>query len=215
MRRTVGIVVLGFAALLAALVAAGFLLHAVAGRGPVGFDRTITDAIVDLRSPGLTRAVEWVQLLGRSEFLLAVVAVSGILLATRWARAGLVLFLACIGAETMVDVVKPVVDRMRPPAHLWLEATGRGAFPSGHAVISTTVALAVVAAIGVATARRPPWWAWTLAALVSVWIGLSRVYLGVHWVTDVLAGWAAGAAWVALLVAAIARPAWDDVSPSP
>jgi undecaprenyl-diphosphatase len=223
MRRTVAVVALGFVGLFLLLIGAGFLLRIVAGRGPTGADRTVTDWFVDLRTPWLTDAVKSVQFLGRSELLLVVVAVAGVLLATRHARSGVVLVLACAGAETMVDVVKPLVGRARPPVRLWLEATARGAFPSGHALISMTIALATVAAVGLATGRRPPRWAWAVGTAVSGVVGLGRVYLGVHWITDVLGGWAAGAAWVSLLVATVGRPprapevisSRPAVSPSP
>ena len=215
MRRTVAIVVLGLAGLLAALIGSGLALRLVAGRGPTGLDRTVTRWFVDLRTPGLTDAAKAVQFLGRSEFLFAVVAIAGVMLATRYARAGVLLFLACLGAETMVDVVKPIVDRLRPPPRLWLEVTGRDAFPSGHALISTAIALGVVATIGVAIDRRPPPWAWAVAGVVAAVIGLSRVYLGVHWITDVVAGWAAGGAWVLLLTVALRRSREAELSPTP
>jgi membrane-associated phospholipid phosphatase len=72
------------------------------------------------------------------------------------------------------------------------------AFPSGHAVqsLSTFVALAVIAAT--LTSHRLLWTA--AAILLATGVGLSRIYLGVHWATDVIAGWGAAALWVTGLV---------------
>jgi undecaprenyl-diphosphatase len=82
--------------------------------------------------------------------------------------------------------------------HLWLTSASGPAFPSGHATqsLSTFAALALGAAALLPSARRPTL---ALAALVAAGVGWSRVYLGVHWATDVLAGWVAAACWVALV----------------
>jgi undecaprenyl-diphosphatase len=82
--------------------------------------------------------------------------------------------------------------------HLWLTSVTSTAFPSGHATqsLSTYAALALVSAAVVSAPRRP---ALAVAAVIAAGVGWSRVYLGVHWATDVLAGWLAAACWVALV----------------
>jgi undecaprenyl-diphosphatase len=203
MRRPSFVVLGGFAALLAAGIGSGLLLHAAVGTGPTGLDQRVTDWFVARRGPGLTEAVRSIQFLGRSELMFAVVAIAGVLLVTDLRRVGMLLLVACVGAETFVDVIKPAVGRQRPPARLWLEHTGRGAYPSGHALISTVVVMVVVAAIGMARGRPVPRAVWCAAAVVPLAVGLSRVYLGVHWLTDVLAGWLIGGVWIVLVVHAV------------
>jgi undecaprenyl-diphosphatase len=95
-----------------------------------------------------------------------------------------------------VHVVKGIEDRPRPPGAL-VEAAG-SAFPSAHAAYSVAYV-----AVAVAVARALPHWAGrtalvTGALVLSVGVGLSRVYLHVHYLSDVLAGWGLSAAIFAL-----------------
>jgi undecaprenyl-diphosphatase len=88
---------------------------------------------------------------------------------------------------------------LRPRPHLWpplVTQTGY-AFPSGHALAAATF----YPLLAVEVSRRRPAarpWAWTLALGLAFFVGLGRLYLGVHWPTDVLAGWALGAGQTAL-----------------
>jgi len=108
---------------------------------------------------------------------------------------------AFLGAAGLYDIVKPAVGRARPPAALQVGGPDIGrAFPSGHATqtISFYGMLAIVLILAYAPRRR-----WTLvigAALVTLVVGASRLYLGVHWLTDVLGGYALGLAWLSLVM---------------
>ena len=118
----------------------------------------------------------------------------------------MVLFSVAIGAADLVSVrlVKPEAARVRPcawdPKRVQQRFTGL-AFPSGHAAQATAV-WGMLAALVAAAATR---WstkvaAWSAAVFIAAVVGISRVYLGAHWPTDVLAGWALGAAVGAGLV---------------
>ena len=124
-----------------------------------------------------------------------------------WRMTRLVLLALVTPAATWVCAVitayaKDFFDRARPPG---AEALGvlSAAFPSGHAANTTAFALATALALGVA---RPAWRtrALWIAAGVSLVMGWTRLALGVHWTTDVVAGWALGAA-VAVGVFRVAR----------
>jgi membrane-associated phospholipid phosphatase len=116
-------------------------------------------------------------------------------------RPGAMLAAAVAGAVGLYDIVKPAVGRMRPPSTIWIGHYTGGAFPSGHATQAVAFydMLALVLSRGRAVRTRA--WLWGAAALVALVVGASRVYLGAHWVSDVLGGYALGATWLAIVVA--------------
>jgi len=131
-------------------------------------------------------------------FVLALIAVAaGVLL--WWRGVPLVVaaapaFALGVGA-TLADIGKQVVDRARPGVGLRLITEGEPSFPSGHATDSTALFLTLGLVIAVFVLRRPLARVATVAAcgLLAAAIGVTRLVLGVHWPTDVLAGWALGA----------------------
>ncbi len=129
--------------------------------------------------------------------LIPVVAVLAlVLIRQRWWRSLGLLLVASGAAILLYSLAKPAVGRPRPSADLWLTHAAGKAFPSGHALqsVSTFVALAVIAATVIRPSHRLLWTA--AAILLATGVGLSRIYLGVHWATDVIAGWGAAALWV-------------------
>jgi undecaprenyl-diphosphatase len=110
---------------------------------------------------------------------------------------------AVAGAVGLYHIVKSLVGRPRPPAEIWIGHYTGAAFPSGHATQSVAfyAMLAIVLGAGLSVRRRAL--LWSAAALVVLVVGASRIYLGAHWLTDVLAGYALGACWVAIVVAVL------------
>lgn len=130
---------------------------------------------------------------------LLVVAVLGFLIIQRKRRPAA--FIACtvLGAMAMSSLLKLGFARPRPELVPHASHVYTSSFPSGHAMLSAAVYLT----LGAQLARTQD--SLTIKAYLLVWslvttalVGLSRVYMGVHWPTDVLAGWAAGAAWASL-----------------
>jgi undecaprenyl-diphosphatase len=110
------------------------------------------------------------------------------------------LFLAVGGASAINYLLKPVFSRARPD--LWLSPTPETSFgfPSGHSIASMSLG------VGVVLLAWPTRWRWPvliLAGLFAALIAFSRLYLGVHYPSDVLAGWSVGAAWTVLLHAVL------------
>ena len=193
-------VALSFAVVLAATIGVGELLaKAERPDGSTGFDRSITSWFVDHRASWLTTVARALSTIGSQKVLIPLVAVVAIVLVVRRAlKPAVLLVVLWAGALELYTLAKHFVGRPRPPMHLWLTSVTSTAFPSGHATqsLSTYAALALVSAAVVSAARRP---ALAIAAVIAAGVGCSRVYLGVHWATDVLAGWLAAACWVALV----------------
>jgi undecaprenyl-diphosphatase len=107
-----------------------------------------------------------------------------------------------VAAERLiVDGMKLLIDRSRPAFDLHPVATHSSSFPSGHAGNSMAVLLSIALIAAPRPLRLP---AVVAAILASMTIGVTRPYLGVHWPSDVIGGWALGAA-IALVAASIAE----------
>ena len=135
------------------------------------------------------------------------------LLRRRQCREALVFAVAVGGSMLLTQVLKPLLARPRPD--LWVSITPAFtySFPSGHAMDTAAVATALGLLLGPSRARRP---AWVLGALFVLGVGWSRMYLGVHFPSDVLAGWASAGGWVVavhLLFGPASRPAGPLRSP--
>ncbi len=106
---------------------------------------------------------------------------------------------AVISGAVMVSLLKLGFDRPRPDLVSHLSHAQSSSFPSGHATVSAIAYLTLGVILARAhERRRVKILVMTYAVILTVLIGASRVYLGVHWPTDVLAGWALGAGWAAL-----------------
>ena len=159
--------------------------------------------VVAHRAAWLSSGMEVVTWLGSLAVIVPLLLVTVVLLVARrrdWFRA-VILVIAVAGAVGLYDLVKPVIDRPRPPASLWIGHFTGAAFPSGHATQAVAFygMLAIVLSVGRSLRARSL--VWIAAALVVLLVGASRIYLGAHWLTDVLAGYSLGAAWIALVVA--------------
>lgn len=191
--------------LLAAVVLSGavvFLAFAVGHGPPPAVDPSLLRALRD--SAGHPLGPVWfppmvrdLTALGSAVVLtLWVLGVLGVLaLARRWRDAGYLL-LSTVGGAVVLSAIKAVVGRPRPEVVPHLATAFGPSFPSGHAFESAVVYLTLAALLLRVTAapglRR---YFVAVAVLLSALIGLTRLYLGVHYPSDVLAGWLGGTAW--------------------
>ena len=103
------------------------------------------------------------------------------------------------GGMVVSGLLKDVFQRPRPEIVPHVAYAANASFPSGHSMMSALTYLTLAALLARSQERkRLKAYFLLLAALLTFMVGISRVYLGVHWPTDVLAGWMAGAVWAML-----------------
>jgi undecaprenyl-diphosphatase len=126
-------------------------------------------------------------------------AVAGYLALIARAQDALLLLVAVPGGLGFSTALKAFYDRPRPDLVPEAVAHLNASFPSGHAMLSAVTYLTLAAILARAqTSRKVKTYLYGLALLTTAMVGLSRVYLGLHWPSDVLAGWCVGAAWAIL-----------------
>ena len=152
--------------------------------------------------------VEITALGGYPVLVLLVSAVIGFLLVSGRRGPALFVFLSIVSGSLVSHGLKLIYDRPRPDLVEHLVTIHTASFPSGHATMSTVVYLTLASLIvRLVEDWRVRIYVMSVAIATAVLIGVSRVYLGVHWPTDVMAGWAIGAAWASLswLVVSVLR----------
>jgi undecaprenyl-diphosphatase len=144
---------------------------------------------------------ECVSFAGNWEVACVVLAIVVAALWNRRRRSALALILACAGSEAVVYLGKAGLGRPRPPAVLSAVTELDASFPSGHANISVALyALGFYLLFRMARSRRMRRLCLALACLFPLLIGFSRLYLGAHYLSDVLAGWGVGLWWSILVI---------------
>jgi len=131
--------------------------------------------------------------------------VAGYLLIVRKYHAMWLVLAATLGGLLISTLLKHLIDRARPDLVPHLSHVYTSSFPSGHSMLSAVVYLTLGALLTrLASERRVKLYFLAAALLLTFLVGVSRVYMGVHYPTDVLAGWTAGLVW-ALLCWLVAR----------
>lgn len=202
---------LDFLIILALLAAGAWLFIELADEVTEGSTRSIDESILlSLRDPGDRNnpiGPPWIEEIGRDLTALGGIAVMALLIATvigflllqgKFRMA--LLMAASIGSGLLFSLLlKTLFDRPRPdlvPHQSYVYTTS---FPSGHSMVSAVVYLTLAALLARSYRKtHTKLYLLTVACILTGLVGLSRIYLGVHWPTDVLAGWTAGAFWALL-----------------
>ena len=174
------------------------------GAGEV--DRAILLALYARDEPWLALGAKWLSDLGSWPTVVAVTILGAVWLLYRGKRAAaLTLLVASFSGRLLVILEKAYFARVRPEENMRLVEVHYQSFPSGHAANSMIAFLGI--ALLVFDDRTHRKWAVAAAVSLSVLIGFSRPMLGVHWPSDVVAGWAFGLFWTLLVLGLSSR--WE------
>ena len=207
----------GYYAALAAFLTVGLLVAAiavavfaaVAGAVNAGLTQDMDEAALRWfaahRSAILDQVAIEVTTLGTTIVLIMLVLVASVFLwQTQHKWSVYVLFMGTLGGAVLNNILKGFFHRPRPTIVAWAETVHSASFPSGHAMSS----LIAYGSIAYLVGRLNPSpvlqrTIWLIAALLILAIGTSRMYLGVHYPSDVIAGFLAGLAWLTFVAATL------------
>ncbi len=165
----------------------------------------VDEAILEAIRTGHTPLLDLVAQVGTNlGGVIGIVALTGIaltaLLVKKRYRALMQLGLGVGGAVALNIVLKNIFERARPD--LWEQIVHEASysFPSGHAMASSALALSIVL---IAWQTKWRWWAVGAASVYVLFIGFTRMYLGVHYPSDILGGWLMSATWVIIVALAL------------
>ncbi len=196
------IVVAGFGAAAVLLYLFAWLANEVLEQETQSLDTATLLYLQQFSSPSLTLAAEAVSLLGSQVVLAAAAALLIFFLWQRRWRPAITLIVVTIGAQLLNDILKDVFHRTRPEPVLGFIAAQQYSFPSGHAMVAAAFYL-YVAYLSWRLVKG--WWRGLLASalvLLVVLIGVARLYLEAHYLSDVLAGYLAGLIWTDAVILA-------------
>jgi undecaprenyl-diphosphatase len=196
-----------------ALAALALVWGAMLMLGTGALDLSLLDGFYAGGDQGRTAVALIITRFGDPDLLTIVsVLVALLLIARREVRNAALLLGISLSGRLLVTLQKAWIARPRPDAHLHLIGTRTDSFPSGHAASAVMVWITLALLIPrEAPFRRPALAAAILAAAAA---GISRPMLGVHWPSDVVAGWCFGLFWILLLLRLSGRPAGNALRPS-
>ena len=194
-----------------ALLAMVWIIAVLAGNVLSGetrqFDEWVLSSLRRADDPRQLRGPSWLTLVaqditalgGPTVLGLTVLAVTGYLFLHGLYRNGLFVFVASTGGWVLNSTLKQLFSRTRPDVVPHLREVVSSSFPSGHALTSAAVFLTLGALLmRIAEGRLAKYYCMAIAMFVTLLVGMSRIFLGVHYPTDVVAGWLIGMSWALL-----------------
>ena len=194
------------AAAIGGLLVFGAMAYPLVRGETIGFDLPVRAAIHGWAFPALTAVMRLITMLGSEYFLVPLAAI----LVWRWEKRGerrsaYLMAAGSLSASAVSELLKMLIHRLRPEVFFGLVPAQTYSFPSGHAFVPA-VYFGILAGLLAAGAR------WRAAVVVmAAFLGFSRVYLGYHYPSDVVAGWALAVVWLALWAIVVDRRAASPV----
>ena len=208
--RAAGVLVVeGLVALIVSLVVLGSIAEGVRDQEVFALDTWATPYLHGIASPALDALMNGLTTMGSSLVIVPVfvLVMAGLLWKHRYGSA-LFLGVASGGALVLNGTMKLIFQRPRPQLP-WAQVLPDYSFPSGHTMNGVVFYLALAVIAWSIFGRRVGLLSVIVAAVLAIGIGVSRIYLGYHYFTDVIGGLLAGVAWLLIVGAAFhARPTW-------
>ena len=201
-------IVIGLALAAAVLAALGWLVTGPYKGVTAGFDSNLRYFVRQIHSPMWTAVLLTVGKLGSTLYLAVIGGVVGVVfLFLRWFRPFLLLVIVMAGQAALHHGFKWLIARPRPSALMSYKAVEDFSFPSGHAIGALCLygAIAWLVAVRLENSAVKAGIA-IFSAVIIFLIGVSRAYIGIHYPSDVLAGFIAGAIWSAAIMSLDRRP---------
>lgn len=194
--------VVGFVIALLAMVCFGFLADRIYLQESFALDTYANPFLHSISSPFLDSVMTGITSLGSVEIVGAFFVLAIVLLLSRGLRTQALLLTVAIGGSVALNGIMKVIFQRPRPQLPWAHVLPDFSFPSGHSMNSFVFYLAVALIVWSTFGRRIGVMAVVAAVAVAIAVGFSRIYLGYHYLSDVVGGFAAGLAW--LLVVALA-----------
>jgi membrane-associated phospholipid phosphatase len=190
--------VLGLVSAIAALAFFAWLTDEVLEGDLRNFDEVTRVAVHQIASPAMTTTMRGISFLGSALFLtIAAILVVVLFVLRKWQREAKLFGITMIGASILNTTLKLVFQRPRPVPFFNLTAPESYSFPSGHSLASCCFYGALAALLTARMQnRRLKLFTWIVGVVMFLLIGLSRIYLGVHYTTDVIAGFVGALIWI-------------------
>jgi len=212
-----GAVVVGFAGLVASLVVLGSLADGVRDQEVFALDTWATPFLHGISSPGLDAFFTGLTTMGSSYVVFPVFLAAVALLVARRRYGASVFLTVALGGSLAIDfVMKLIFERPRPKLD-YAAVLPDYSFPSGHSMNGVVFYVSIALILWSVFGRQVGLISLAIAIALAFGIGVSRIYLGYHYLTDVVGGWLAGVVWLLIVGAAFRiRPKfwrWGDVAP--
>ena len=202
LRRVGGRLSSGFLLCLAGVIAFGLLADEMGEGDTAAFDSFVRDGVNSFSTPVLTKFAIFFSFVGDWPFLTVLgVAIFGLLLCIKWKREAIIFLITNVGELILNVSLKLIYQRQRPDPLFEYSLPDSYSFPSGHALGSFCF-FGILAWLLAANVEKAPRRIaiYTAAAFLVLVTGLSRIYLGVHYPSDVLAGYLVASVWTLTVI---------------
>jgi membrane-associated phospholipid phosphatase len=205
-RRRLVVVALGALAVMGCLVLLLAIADDVREQEAIWLDAVATPFLHALANPTLDALMYGITQLGSTPLVAVIGAMAlAVLFRSGYRRHGLFLITAVCGSVVLSETLKILIHRPRPQL-AWATAPAEYSFPSSHSMNSLVFYLALALVWLSIRGRGPGILAIVVAVSLAMLVGISRIYLGYHYLSDVVAGWLAGFLWVLTVAAAFRLP---------